>query len=277
MRMSSRARHDSPAASSRTRTTLRTGLTAVLLPVCLTVPVATAFAAPAAAAPKAAAVVGISGPAAAVSPGLRPVNVRLTAAGRPVRGARVHLQVATARGWAPAGSVVTGADGSGAAALRFGATTRVRAVSTGTGTTAADASREMLVRVNQPAAARLGTAARAGVSLGGFRAAALRVALGQRGKPYRYGSTGPSSFDCSGLVNFAFRAVGKAVPRTSSQLRRATRPVSRAAAQPGDLVFSPGHVGIYVSPGVMIDAPNSGGRVSVRRIYSRSYAIGRVV
>jgi cell wall-associated NlpC family hydrolase len=267
MRTSSRARHAKPAA---TRTTLRTGLTAALLPVCLAVPAVgvTAFAAPAAAATKS---VGIAGPSSAVTPGLRPVNVSLKTDGRPVAGARVQLQVATARGWVPAGSVTTGRNGHSTAALRFGASTRVRAIAAGT------VSREMLVRVNQPAAARLGTASRAGLSLGGFRAAALRIALGQRGKPYRYGSTGPSSFDCSGLVNYAFRAVGKAVPRTSSQLRRATKPVSRAAAQPGDLVFSPGHVGIYVSPGVMVDAPNSGGRVSVRKIYARNYTIGRVV
>ncbi len=273
MRTSSRARHAKPAA---TRSALRTGLTAAVLPVCLAVP-AVGLAAPAAAAPKAPAVVGIAGPTGVASPGLRPVTVSLKTAGRPVAGARLQLQVATSRGWVGAGSVTTGGNGHAGAALRLGATTRVRAVSTGTATTASDVSREMLVRVNQPAAARLGASARAGLSLGGFRAAALRVALGQRGKPYRYGSTGPSSFDCSGLVNYAFRAVGKAVPRTSSQLRRATKPVSRAAAQPGDLVFSPGHVGIYVSPGVMIDAPNSGGRVSVRKIYSRSYSIGRVV
>ena len=274
MRTPSRARHAKPAA---TRTSLRTGLTAALLPVALAVPVSTGFAAPAAAAPKAAGTVGIAAPTGVVTPGLRPVNVSLSAAGRAVPGARLQLQVATARGWVPAGSVTTGADGVGTAALRFGGTTRVRAVSAGTAASTPDASPEVVVRVNQPAAARLGTAARAGLSLGGFRAAALRVALGQRGKPYRWGSTGPSSFDCSGLVNYAFRAVGKAVPRTSSQLRRATKPVSRAAALPGDLVFTPGHVGIYVSPGVMIDAPNSGGRVSVRRIYSSSYSIGRVV
>jgi cell wall-associated NlpC family hydrolase len=267
MRTSSRARHAKPAA---TRTTLRTGLTAALLPVCLAVPAVgvTAFAAPAAAATK---VVGIAGSTGVAAPGLRPVNVSLKAAGRPVAGARVQLQVATARGWANAGAVTTGGNGHSTAALRLGATTRVRAIAAGT------VSREMLVRVNQPAAARLGAGTRAGLSLGGFRAAAMRVALGQRGKPYRWGSTGPSSFDCSGLVNYAFRAVGKSVPRTSSQLRRATRPVSRAAAQPGDLVFSPGHVGIYVSPGVMVDAPNSGGRVSVRKIYARNYTIGRVV
>ena len=265
MRTPSRARHAKPAA---TRTTLRTGLTAAILPVALAVPVSTAFTAPAAAA---SSTVGIAGPAGVVTPGLRPVNVSLKTDGRAVAGAKVQLQVATARGWVPAGSVTTGGNGHTTAALNFGATTRVRAVAAGS------VSREMLVRVNQPAAARLGTASRAGLSLGGFRAAALRIALGQRGKPYRYGSTGPSSFDCSGLVNYAFRAVGKPVPRTSGQLRRATKPVSRGAAQPGDLVFSPGHVGIYVSPGVMIDAPNSGGRVSVRKIYARNYSIGRVV
>jgi cell wall-associated NlpC family hydrolase len=275
MRTSSRARHAKPAA---TRTTLRTALTATLFPMALAVPtVGSAFVAPAAAAPKAAGVVGITGPEGVVTPGLRALDVSLTAAGAPVAGARLQLQVATARGWTSAGSVTTGADGRSIAALPLSATTRVRAVSAGTATSSADASREMLVRVNQPAAARLGTAARAGVSLGGFRAAALRVALGQRGKPYRYGSTGPSSFDCSGLVNYAFRAVGKAVPRTSGQLRAWTRPVHRAAAQPGDLVFSPGHVGIYVSPGVMVDAPNSGGRVNVRKIYARNYTIGRIV
>jgi cell wall-associated NlpC family hydrolase len=275
MRTPSRARHAQPAG---TRSTFRTALTAVVLPMCLAVPaVGTAFTAPAAAAAKAPGVVGIVGPDGVVTPGLRPVTVSLAAAGQPVPGARLQLQVATARGWADAGTVTTGADGRGTAALSLAGTTRVRALSAGTATSTAQASRELLVRVNAPAAARLGTAAQANLSLGGFRAAALRVALGQRGKPYRYGSTGPSSFDCSGLVNYAFRAVGKPVPRTSSQLRRATKPVSRAAAQPGDLVFTPGHVGIYVSPGVMVDAPNSGGRVSVRRIYSSSYSIGRVV
>ena len=80
MRTSSRARHAKPAA---TRTTLRTGLTAALLPVCLAVPAGggTAIAAPAAAATKA---VGIAGPTGVVTPGLRAVNVSLDADGRPV-------------------------------------------------------------------------------------------------------------------------------------------------------------------------------------------------
>ena len=69
-----------------------------------------------------------------------------------VAGARVQLQVATARGWVGAGSVTTGRNGHSTAALRFGGNTRVRAIAAGT------VSREMLVRVNAPAAARLGTA-----------------------------------------------------------------------------------------------------------------------
>jgi cell wall-associated NlpC family hydrolase len=203
--------------------------------------------------------------------------VSLSAAGRPVAGARVQLQVATARGWTPPARSPPAPTAAAPPRSRFGATTRVRAVAPGTAVSSADASREMLVRsTSRPLPASAPPRAR-GLSLGGFRAAAVRIALGQRGKPYRYGSTGPSSFDCSGLVNYAFRAVGKPVPRTSSQLRRWTKPVSRAAAQPGDLGLSPGHVGIYVSPGVMVDAPNSGGRVSVRKIYARNYTIGRVV
>ena len=269
MRTSSRARarHAKPAV---TRTAVRTGLTAALLPMCLTIPM---LGGTAAAATRASGTyLGLEGPTTAVTPGRHALRVRLTTGGAPIAGAPVRFERATARGWLSAGTVRTNAQGYAIGALPFGSTMKLRAVSPSRAV-----SREMLVAVHLPAASRArATSSARVVAGGGFRAAAVRVAMGQVGKPYRYGSTGPSSFDCSGLVNYAFRAVGRSVPRTSSQLRAWTIPVSRAAAQPGDLVFSPGHVGIYVSPGVMVDAPNSGGRVSVRKIYARSYTIGRV-
>ena len=272
MRASSRARHAKPSA---VRTSFRTGVTAAVLPLALAVPAlaTTAVAAPsAAAAVRAPVYLGIEGPSRTVTAGRHAVRVRLTDRGAPVAGAAVRFERATARGWLSAGTVRTDRQGYSMGALPFSATIRLRAVSPRRAV-----SREMLVSVSRPAASRTRAAAPARLATaGGFRAAALRVALAQVGKPYRYGSTGPSSFDCSGLVNYAFRSVGRSVPRTSSQLRAWTIPVSRAAARPGDLVFSPGHVGIYVRPGVMVDSPNSGGRVSVRAIYARNYTVGRV-
>ena len=266
MRTSSRARHAKPAV---TRTTLRTGLTAALLPLCLAIPT---MGGTAAAAPQAAGTyLGLAGPTVTVNPGRYAVSVRLTTQGGPVAGAPVRFERATSRGWRSAGTVATNRQGFAMGALPFNSTTKVRAVAPGRAV-----SRQMLVAVNRPAASRSRAASARLVAGGGFRAAALRVALAQVGKPYRWGATGPSSFDCSGLVNYAFRSVGRSVPRTSSQLRAWAVPVSRAAAQPGDLVFSPGHVGIYVRPGVMVAAPTSGDRVKVQSIYARNYTIGRV-
>ncbi len=243
-----RARHAKPAV---TRSAVRTGLTAVLLPLCLTIPMLGGTAA--AATRTSGTYLGLEGPTTAVTPGRHALRVRLTTDGAPIAGSRVRFERATARGWLNAGSVRTNAQGYAMGALPFGSTMKLRAVAPRRAV-----SRQMLVAVHLPAASRSRSVSRARVVAGGgFRAAALRVALAQVGDPYRWGATGPDSFDCSGLVNYAFRSVGRSVPRTSSQLRAWSIPVSRAAAQPGDLVFSPGHVGIYVSPGVMVDAPNA--------------------
>ena len=97
---------------------------------------------------------------------------------------------------------------------------------------------------------------------------AVQVALGQVGKPYAWGGSGPGSFDCSGLVTYAYRAAGVThLPRSSSAMYGATTRISRSDLRPGDLVFyhSPvSHVAIYIGNGQVVEAPNSGNNVRVR-------------
>ena len=98
-------------------------------------------------------------------------------------------------------------------------------------------------------------------------ARAVEVAKAQLGKPYAWGGTGPNSFDCSGLTQFAWRAAGVELPRTSSQQYNATTRISRSQLRPGDLVFyhSPvSHVAMYIVDGRVVEAPNRNNNVRIR-------------
>ncbi|MGY1811484.1 C40 family peptidase [Blastococcus sp. SYSU D00820] len=98
---------------------------------------------------------------------------------------------------------------------------------------------------------------------------AVDTAMAQRGKPYVWAAGGPSSFDCSGLTQFAYRAAGISLPHSSRMQSTMGQAVSRADLQPGDLVFfySPvSHVGIYIGNGQMVHAPTSGDVVKVASI-----------
>ena len=98
---------------------------------------------------------------------------------------------------------------------------------------------------------------------------ALAVVRAQMGVPYRWGGETPGiGFDCSGLVQWAYDQAGILLPRTSQQQWASLPhlPVG-SALHPGDLVFfagsdgtmtAPGHVGIYIGNGQMIDAPYTG-------------------
>src|SRR5215218_8745652 len=112
-------------------------------------------------------------------------------------------------------------------------------------------------------------------------AAAVRAALGQVGKPYRWGATGPASFDCSGLTRFAYTTAGLSLPRTSRQQWSAGRHLDVAGLRPGDLVFwahdpaSPAtihHVGMYVGQGLMVHAPHTGALVRVDALRPSGFA-----
>lgn len=106
-------------------------------------------------------------------------------------------------------------------------------------------------------------------------AAAVAFAYTALGKPYVWGATGPSSFDCSGLTQAAYRAAGVSLPRTTyTQIEAGTR-VSRSELAPGDLVFfysGISHVGLYIGNGQMIHAPRPGAPVRVAPIDQMPFA-----
>jgi cell wall-associated NlpC family hydrolase len=95
----------------------------------------------------------------------------------------------------------------------------------------------------------------------------IAYARSQVGKNYRRGGEGPHTFDCSGFTKRAYAEVGLRLPHSSGAQAARARMVPRSAAQPGDLVVGPGHVGIYMGGGMMIDAGNSRTGVVYRRLY----------
>ncbi|WP_283133779.1 C40 family peptidase [Rhizohabitans arisaemae] len=97
--------------------------------------------------------------------------------------------------------------------------------------------------------------------------AVLRFAFAQIGKPYRWGGTGPGSWDCSGLSQAAWAKGGVSLPRTTTQQWAwgSSRRVSMDNLRPGDLIFSRGlgHMGIYIGDGKMLHAPQTGDVVKI--------------
>jgi cell wall-associated NlpC family hydrolase len=100
-------------------------------------------------------------------------------------------------------------------------------------------------------------------------AAAIAYAYSKLGSPYVWGATGPDAFDCSGLVQAAYRSAGVSLPRTTYAQIDAGRRVSRSELRPGDLVFfysGISHVGLYIGNGRMIHAPNPSAPVRIAPI-----------
>ena len=105
-------------------------------------------------------------------------------------------------------------------------------------------------------------------------AQALQAALTRRGDPYVWGAAGPSSFDCSGLVVWAYEQVGITLPHFTGDLWNSGVHVPRSDLEPGDLVFfyaDISHVGIYIGDGLMIDAPDFGETVQVQPVFWQFY------
>ncbi|MDR7329762.1 NlpC/P60 family protein [Corynebacterium guangdongense] len=104
----------------------------------------------------------------------------------------------------------------------------------------------------------------AAASLSG--AGAVGAALSKLGSPYSWGATGPSAFDCSGLMYWAYQQQGKTIPRTSQAQLAGGMSVALSDLQPGDIIgYYPGttHVGMYIGNGQVVHASDYGIPVQV--------------
>lgn len=105
----------------------------------------------------------------------------------------------------------------------------------------------------------------------------VAIAKTKVGARYVSGATGPSSFDCSGFTSYVYKkAIGKNMPRTSSAQKHVGKKISRKNAKPGDLIWSPGHVAIYIGNGKQIDAGNPRVGVVKRSIWQSNPTFIRV-
>ncbi|MEU3350427.1 NlpC/P60 family protein [Streptomyces sp. NPDC037389] len=112
----------------------------------------------------------------------------------------------------------------------------------------------------------------------GHGAAALAYAQSQEGKSYEYGATGMSTWDCSGLTQWAYGQAGVSLPRISQdQANAGTRIYDQSQLKPGDLVIFYGdqhHVGLYAGNGQVFHAPRTGAYVRYEAMGNMPFQFG---
>jgi murein DD-endopeptidase len=116
------------------------------------------------------------------------------------------------------------------------------------------------------------------------RHAIVLEALGQIGRPYRFGGTDNDGFDCSGLVQYIFAQSGIQLPRSARQQHEIGQPIDFDEAVPGDLLFynvggKVDHVVLYLGEGRGLHAPGTGRKIivaSVERPYWRERFVDAV-
>jgi peptidoglycan DL-endopeptidase CwlO len=205
-----------------------------------------------------------AGPAAASWPGAAPFDGRLRLAA-----------LATSRSTVSLDQMVRTAT---SAAAPSAGTSPTRSIGLGAMTSAATTT----TVASTPLTASAATSDQARV------ATVTNFALAQQGKPYVFATTGPNSYDCSGLVTASYRRIGVEMPAysfTQATYGRAVDP-SREAIKPGDLIFvrggrpakDLGHVGIAISATEWIQAPHTGDVVKVGALpYGRIQKVRRIV
>lgn len=115
-----------------------------------------------------------------------------------------------------------------------------------------------------------------GRDLGKADGTAVGIAMQYQGVPYVWGGMSPSGFDCSGFVGYVYRQLGRSLPRTSGGIAAAGTKLPLSQAQPGDILWHPGHVAIYVGGGKIIHAPGTGRSIQVVPIYRNAWKVVRL-
>jgi cell wall-associated NlpC family hydrolase len=142
----------------------------------------------------------------------------------------------------------------------------------------AEAEAEAAAEAAEAAAAAAEEAAAAAVDIpaSASGSAVVSVAMRYLGVPYLWGGSTPSGFDCSGFTSYVFAQVGINLPRTSSEQRYAGTEVPMSQAQPGDLLWSPGHIAIYAGDGMQVEAPVPGKTVRYTQVWQSNPIVLRV-
>jgi cell wall-associated NlpC family hydrolase len=106
----------------------------------------------------------------------------------------------------------------------------------------------------------------------------LLAAMTQLGVPYRsLKSAEGIGFDCSGLLIWAFAEAGVTIPRVSRDQIRAANPADRSMVEAGDLVYYPGHIGLYLGSDSMIHSPETGRLIEARQLPDKRLTFGDAV
>jgi cell wall-associated NlpC family hydrolase len=190
---------------------------------------------------------------------------KVTSGGKPAAYLRVQLQSHTGNGWKLQANGKLRNNGKVQFTVRPKQTTFYRLVFAGSSKHEASASARTRVAVVKDSGAAI-----------------VKTAATLKGKPYRYGASGPGAFDCSGYTQYVFKKHGRSLPHSATSQARYGSSVAKGSKRPGDLLFfgSGGrysHVAIYAGGNQMWDSSTSGKPVAKKKIWSNTYVVRRLV
>jgi cell wall-associated NlpC family hydrolase len=132
---------------------------------------------------------------------------------------------------------------------------------------AAEAAEAAAAEAAELASSTVSTATSVDVPASAIGNSVISIASRYIGVPYVSGGSSPSGFDCSGFTAYVYGQLGIALPHSSSSQPGYGTVVPASEAQPGDLMWTPGHVSIYAGGNTMIDASKPGTVVDFRPIW----------